>query len=62
MAVNLVAAPPYDPKLAAFYGQLVDVVYDMYDNDPYNQTPSPPSQLPGNYNFVAWVQMQDFFI
>jgi hypothetical protein len=62
MAVNLVAAPPYDPKLAAFYGQLVNVVYDMYDNDPNNQTPSPPPQLPGNYKFVAWVQMQDFFI
>jgi hypothetical protein len=62
MAVNLIVAPPYDPKLAAFYGQLVDIVYDMYDKDPNNQTPSPPAQLPGNYRFVAWVQMQDFFI
>lgn len=62
MAVNLASAPPYDPKLAAFYGQLVNVAYDMYDNDPNNQTPSPPLQLPGNYKFVAWVQMQDFFI
>ena len=62
MAANLGVAPPYDPKLAAFYGQMVNLVYDMYDNDANNQTPSPPSQLPRNYKFVAWVQMQDFFI
>jgi Lipase (class 3) len=49
----------YDPLKAAFYGQFVNAAYAMYDNQPGNPTP-PPVQLPGNYKFVAWVQMQDF--
>jgi len=51
--------PTYDPLKAAFYGQFVNAAYTMYDNQPSNATP-PPVQLPGNYKFVAWVQMQDF--
>ena len=49
----------YDPLKAAFYGQFVNAAYTMYDNYLDNPTP-PPVQLPGNYKFVAWVQMQDF--
>lgn len=65
MADNPVVALTYDPLKAAFYGELVNAAYTMYDDDPTNPTPSPPkppAQLPGNYKFVAWVQMQDFFI
>ena len=54
------AAPAFDPLKAAFYGQLVNAAYAMYDNDPTNPAPKPPSPLPGDYNFVAWVQMKDF--
>jgi hypothetical protein len=54
-------SPTYDPLKAAFYGQFVNAAYAMYDKYPSNATP-PPVQLPGNYKFVAWVQMQDFFI
>jgi len=49
----------YDPLKAAFYGQFVNAAYTMYDKYPSNATP-PPVQLPGKYNFVAWVQMRDF--
>jgi hypothetical protein len=49
----------YDQLKAAFYGQFVNAAYTMYDNQPSNPTPT-PVQLPGNYKFVAWVQMQDF--
>lgn len=49
----------YDPLIAAFYGSFVNAAYTMYDNHTDNPTP-PPVQLPGKYNFVAWVQMRDF--
>jgi hypothetical protein len=63
MTVNWVnPLPPAEQKLAALYGQLVSTAYDMYDNNRNNPTPPWPSQLPGNYQFVAWVQMKDFFI
>jgi triacylglycerol lipase len=57
------AALPYDPLKAAFYGQFVNAAYTMYDDQPTNPTPPPPKlpkTLPGNYRFVAWVQMRDF--
>ena len=57
------AALPYDPLKAAFYGQFVNAAYTMYDDQPTNPTPpppKPPKTLPGNYRFVAWVQMRDF--
>jgi len=56
-------APSYDPAKAVFYGQLVNAAYAMYDDHPTNPTPpppQPPKTLPGNYRFVAWVQMRDF--
>jgi hypothetical protein len=56
-------APSYDPAKAVFYGQLVNVAYAMYDDHQSNPTPpppKPPKTLPGNYRFVAWVQMRDF--
>jgi hypothetical protein len=65
MAVNPVAAASIPDSIkakAAFLGQLVNFAYTMYDNDPSNPTPSPAVPLPGNYQFVAWVQMRDFFI
>jgi hypothetical protein len=49
----------YDPLKAAFYGQFVNAAYTMYNNQTSNPTPT-PVQLPGNYKFAAWVQMQDF--
>jgi hypothetical protein len=56
-------APSYDRAKAVFYGQLVNAAYAMYDDHPTNPTPpppKPPKALPGNYRFVAWVQMRDF--
>ena len=56
-------APSYDPAKAVFYGQLVNAAYAMYDHHQSNPTPpppKPPKTLPGNYRFVAWVQMRDF--
>ena len=56
-------ASSYDPAKAVFYGQLVNAAYAMYDDHPTNLTPpppKPPKTLPGNYRFVAWVQMRDF--
>jgi triacylglycerol lipase len=53
-------ALPYDPVKAAFYGQFVNAAYTMYDDYPSNPTPPAPAALPGNYKFVAWVQMKDF--
>ena len=56
-------APSYDPAKAVFYGQLVNAAYAMYDDHQSNPTPpppKPPKTLPGNYRFVAWVQMRDF--
>src|SRR5580693_1924086 len=48
---------PSQAAQAAFYGQFVNAAYTMYESG--SQTPT-PVQLPGNYKFVAWVQMQDF--
>lgn len=57
--------PPNEQQLAALYGQLVSTAYDMYDstneNGEHDPLPPFPSPLPGNYQFVAWVQMKDFF-
>jgi hypothetical protein len=53
-------APSYDPAKAVFYGKLVLVAYGMYDDHKTNPTPPAPKTLPGNYRFVAWVQMRDF--
>ena len=61
--LSATAALPYDPLKAAFYGQFVNAAYTMYDDQPTNPTPpppKPPKTLPGNYRFVAWVQMRDF--
>jgi len=60
MALNPIAAPAYDPLKAAFYGKFVNAAYTMYDNQPNNALPWPPPALPGNYKFIAWVQMRDF--
>ncbi len=60
MGLNPLPSP--DQKQAVFYGQLVNAAYEMYDNYPTKPTPPWPSPLPGNYKFVAWVQMRDFFI
>jgi hypothetical protein len=49
-----------DPARAVVYGLLVEAAYKMYENDPNNLTPAP--SLPTGYTFVAWVQMQDFFL
>jgi hypothetical protein len=49
-----------DPARAVVYGLLVEAAYKMYENDPNNLTPAP--SLPMGYTFVAWVQMQDFFL
>jgi Lipase (class 3) len=61
MPASVLANPSlaYDPLKAAFYGQFVNAAYTMYNNQTSNPTPT-PVQLPGNYKFVAWVQMQDF--
>jgi Lipase (class 3) len=48
---------PSQAAQAAFYGQFVNAAYTMYESG--SPTPT-PVQLPGNYKFVAWVQMQDF--
>jgi Lipase (class 3) len=53
-------APSFDPAKAVFYGQLVNAAYAMYDDHKSNPTPPWPKPLPGNYRFVAWVQMWDF--
>jgi hypothetical protein len=53
-------APAYDPAKAVFYGKFVLVAYAMYDDHQSNPTPPAPKTLPGNYRFVAWVQMRDF--
>ena len=50
---------PTQTAQAVTLGQLVNAAYTMYDNDPSNPRPA-PVQLPGNYEFVAWVQMRDF--
>ena len=64
--VNPVAATSIPGPIAAkaaFLGQFVNEVYDMYDANPDNPLPWPlPYPLPGGYIFVAWVQMKDFFI
>ena len=52
-------SPGFDPLKAAFYGQFVNAAYTMYGSDQNNPLPS-PVKLPGNYDFVAWVQMRDF--
>jgi hypothetical protein len=54
--------PPPEQQQASLYCQLINFVYGLYDNDPTNPTPSPGGPLPGNYQFVAWVQMRDFFV
>ncbi|HLN38207.1 MAG TPA: lipase family protein [Xanthobacteraceae bacterium] len=53
-------APSFDPAKAVFYGQLVNAAYAMYDNHTSDPTPPWPKPLPGNYRFIAWVQMRDF--
>jgi pimeloyl-ACP methyl ester carboxylesterase len=50
---------PTQTAQAVTLGQLVNAAYTMYDNDPNNPRPT-PVPLPGNYEFVAWVQMRDF--
>jgi pimeloyl-ACP methyl ester carboxylesterase len=50
---------PTQTAQAVTLGQLVNAAYTMYDNHPSNPLP-PPVQLPGNYEFIAWVQMRDF--
>jgi pimeloyl-ACP methyl ester carboxylesterase len=51
---------PSQAAQAVMLGQLVNVAYAMFDNYPDDPLPPPPTQLPGNYGFVAWVQMRDF--
>lgn len=51
---------PSQAAQAVMLGQLVNVAYDMFDNYPDDPLPPPPTQMPGNYGFVAWVQMRDF--
>lgn len=53
----------FDAAAAIAYGNLINIVYSVYD-DPKNQgNPSPPiPPLPGDFDFIAYVQMKDFFI
>jgi hypothetical protein len=60
--IQVAAAPLFDAARAVFYGQFVEAAYGMYDSDPSNATPPPPATLPGNYKFIAWIQMRDFII
>src|SRR5262249_40402186 len=45
---------------AVTLGQLVNVVYGMYDSAKGNPLPTPPSPVMKGFEFVAWVQMKDF--
>jgi triacylglycerol lipase len=49
---------PFNAALAVKYGELVNVAYSMIGNES-NLTPT-CTQLPKGYEFVAWVQMEDF--
>jgi hypothetical protein len=49
----------FNPALAVFYGKFLMAAYKMYEGCPDNPTP-PIAPLPAGYEFVAWVQMQDF--
>jgi hypothetical protein len=55
--------PPYVAH-AVSLGLFVKAAYWMYDHahPAGNPTPTPPSPFLPDYNFVAWVQMKDFFI
>jgi hypothetical protein len=52
----------YDPSVAVGYGQIINVAYQMYGSAPANPMPTPPSNFPAGYRFVAWVQMKDFLL
>ena len=49
----------FNPAFAVFYGKFLMAAYKMYEGCPDNPTP-PIAPLPAGYEFVAWVQMQDF--
>lgn len=51
---------PEQIEQAVQCGLLVNVAYTMYGSAPNNPAPPPPSPFFPDYNFVAWVQMQDF--
>jgi hypothetical protein len=62
IAMNGVQQPlPFDSARAVLYGQFLYAAYKMYESAPRDPTP-PPSVLPADYKFVAWVQMRDFII
>ena len=50
--------PAFNSKDAVTYGHFVSVAYKMYGAAPKNPTP-PPIPIPG-YEFLAWIDMQDF--
>jgi hypothetical protein len=50
----------FDPQAAAAYGDLILAAYAMYNSDNDDLTPAP--QLPPGWDFVAWIQMSDFFL
>jgi hypothetical protein len=52
-------APPFNSFQVFLYGQLVSIAYNMYDGDPNNPTPNPPTHFQQPYKFIAWVIMQD---
>jgi Lipase (class 3) len=53
-------ASSFNTFQAFIYGELVSIAYNMYDNDPNNLTPTPPSHFQPPYKFIAWVIMRDF--
>jgi hypothetical protein len=52
-------APPFNSFQVFLYGQLVSIAYNMYNSDPNNPRPTPPSPFQQPYKFIAWVIMQD---
>ncbi len=51
----------FDPKLAVEYGKLINLAYAMNNLAISKHEYTPPyGDLPSQYNFVAWVRMNDF--
>ena len=51
---------PEQTEQAVQLGLFVNIAYAMYVSAPTNPAPPPPPNFIPGYEFVAWVQMQDF--
>jgi hypothetical protein len=51
---------PLDKAAAASYGELVNAVYEMFDNDKHSLNPMPSAKFGPNWSFLAWIDMTDF--